>query len=188
MITRRRASIGLIILAVMGFGGCRAAEQDADAIDSSSRAPAETMTFGRNASFTVNGTLVALVDGMSSIPGENSAARTTTRYLGNEAEGDLNGDGQKDRAFWISQDAAGTGTFYYVVVALNNGQGYTTTNAFPVGDRIAPQAMQIRSEARELHVNFADRKRGKPMTTPPSEEKVLLLKVTPEGVLTGLMS
>ena len=48
--------------------------------------------------------------------------------------------------------------------------------------------MQIRSEARELHVNFLDRKRDDPMTTPPSEAKVLLLKVTPDGVLTGLMS
>lgn len=186
MITKMRATIGLIILAIVGVGGCRAAEQDADAIDSSSQPPAETTTFGRNASFTVNGTLVSLVDGVSSVAVGNSAARTETRYLGSEVEGDLNGDGQEDRAFWITQDATGSGTFYYVVVALKNGQGYTTTNAFRVGDRIAPQAMQIRSG--ELHVNFADRKRGEPMTTPPSEPKVLLLKVTPDGVLTGLMS
>ena len=184
----KRESIGLIIVAVMGIGACGAAEQDANVIDSASQPPAETTTFGPNASFTVNGTPVTLVDGVSSVPVENSAAKTTTRYLGNEATGDLNGDGQEDRAFWITQDAAGTGTFYYVVVALKNGQGYTTTNAFRVGDRIAPQSMQIRSEARELHVNFADRKRGEPMTTPPSEPSVLLLKVTPEGVLTGLMS
>ena len=187
MITKM-ATIGLVIPAIVGVGGCRAAEQDADAIDSSPQPPAETTTFGRNASFTVNGTLVSLVDGVSSVAVENSAARTETRYLGSEVEGDLNGDGQEDRAFWITQDATGSGTFYYVVVALKNGQGYTTTNAFRVGDRIAPQAMQIRSEARELHVNFADRKRGEPMTTPPSEAKVLLLKVTPDGVLTGLMS
>ena len=186
MITKMRATIGLIILAIVGAGGCRPAEQDADAIDSAPQPPAETTTFGRNASFTVNGALVSLVDGVSSVAVENSAARTETRYLGSEVEGDLNGDGQEDRAFWITQDATGSGTFYYVVVALKNGQGYTTTNAFRVGDRIAPQAMQIRSG--ELHVNFADRKRGEPMTTPPSEAKVLLLKVTPDGVLTGLMS
>ena len=184
----KRASIGLIIVAVLAIAGCRAPEQDAEAGDRSSRPPAETTTFGRNASFTVNGTLVSLVDGVSSVPMENSASTTTTRYVGNEAEGDLNGDGQEDLAFWITQDAGGTGTFYYVVVALKNGQGYTTTNAFRVGDRITPQPMRIQRDARELHVNFLNRKEGEPMTTPPSEPAVLLLKVTPEGVLTGLMS
>ena len=119
---------------------------------------------------------------------ENSSASTTTRYLGSEAEGDLNGDGLEDLAFWVTQESGGSGTFYYVVVALKRAGGYTATNAFRIGDRIAPQSMEIRTEARELHVNFADRKRGEPMTTPPSEAKVLLLKVTSDGVLAGLMS
>ncbi len=177
-----------MVVGLIGIGGCRAAERDAEAIDSSSQPPPETTALGRNASFTVNGAPVMLVDGVSSVPVGNSAATTTTRYLGSETKGDLNGDGQEDAAFWVTQDAAGSGTFYYVVVALKNGEGYRTTNAFRVGDRIAPHSIQIRSDARELHVNFADRKQGEPMTTPPSEAKVLLLKVTPDGVLTGLMS
>jgi hypothetical protein len=183
-----RESVGLIILGVIGIGGCRSPEQNAENRERVSQPPAEATTFGRNASFTVNGTLVRLVNGVSSAPMENSSAGTTTRYLGSEAEGDLNGDGLEDLAFWVTQESGGSGTFYYVVVALKNAGGYTTTNAFRIGDRIAPQNMQIRSDARELHVNFADRKRGEPMTTPPSEAKVLLLKVTPDGVLTGLMS
>ena len=48
--------------------------------------------------------------------------------------------------------------------------------------------MKIRADARELHVNFLERTRGEPMTAPPSEPKVLLLKVTPNGILEGLMS
>ena len=113
---------------------------------------------------------------------------TTTRYLGGEAQGDLNGDGLEDLAFWISQDPGGSGTFYYVVVALKHPAGYTTTNAFLVGDRIVPEGIQIRADARELHVNFVGRTRDEPMTAPPSEPSVLLLKVTPSGVLEGLMS
>jgi hypothetical protein len=144
--------------------------------------------FGRNASFTVNGALITLVNGISSAPIENSAASTTTRYLGGEAKGDLNGDGLEDFSFWVTQDAGGSGTFYYVVVALKNPSGYTTTNAFLVGDRITPESMQIRPDARELHVHFVDRKRGEPMTAPPSEAKVLLLKVKPNRELQGLMS
>mgnify|MGYP003653891645 FL=1 len=144
--------------------------------------------FGKNTSFTIEGTLTTLVNGVSSASIENSSSRTTTRYLGGEAEGDLNGDGLDDFSFWVAQDAGGSGTFYYVVVALQSPSGYTTTNAFLVGDRIAPESMQIRADARELHVNFIGRTRGDPMTAPPSEPKVLLLKVTPNGVLEGLMS
>ncbi len=187
MTTIRRDGIGLIVLGAMGIVGCRAAEQRAEDSQSVSQ-PVEITAFGRNASFTVNGTLITLVDGVASSPIENSSARTTTRYLGSEVRGDLDGDGLEDLAFWVTQDAGGTGMFHYVVVALKNGQGYTTTNAFLVGDRIAPQSLQIRSDARELHVNFAGRKRGEPMTTPPSAPMVLLLKVTPDGVLAGLMS
>lgn len=144
--------------------------------------------YGRNASFMVNGALIRLVDGVSSATIPNSSAKATTRYLGGEAEGDLNGDGLEDVAFWVTQDAGGSGTFFYVVVALKNPSGYTTTNAFLVGDRIVPEDMRIRTDARELHVNFLGRTRDEPMTAPPSQPKVLLLKVTPTGILEGLMS
>ena len=184
----RTKVLDLIILGVMGLGGCSSTGQRAEGSESSSRLPVESSMFGRNASFTVNRELITLVNGVSSTPIENSSARTTTRYLGGEAEGDLNGDGLEDFSFWVMQDAGGSGTFYYVVVALKNSSGYTTTNAFFVGDRITPESMQIHPDARELHVNFVDRKRAEPMTAPPSEARVLLLKVTPNGILEGLMN
>jgi hypothetical protein len=148
----------------------------------------EEATFdGRNVSFTVDGKFITLVNGVSETPIANSSARTTTRYFGYEAEGDLDGDGLADHAFLVTQDAGGSGTFYYVVVALKNNEGYTTTNAFFIGDRITPESIEIRSDTRDLRVYYTGRKRGEPMTTPPSEGKVLLLKVTPSGVLEGLM-
>ena len=177
----------LIILGVMALGGCISTGQRAGESECSSQLPVEASAFGRNASFTVDGTLITLVNGVSSAPEESSSARTTTRYLGGEASGDLNGDGLEDFSFWVTQDSGGSGTFYYVVVALKSPSGYTTTNAFLVGDRIAPESMQIRPDARELHVRFVGRKRGEPMTAPPSQPKVLLLKVTPNGTLEGLM-
>jgi hypothetical protein len=39
----------------------------------------------------------------------------------------------------------------------------------------------------QLNVNYAARKPGEPMTAQPSEGKVLLLKVTNDGILEGLM-
>ena len=176
----------LIILGVLALGGCRSPEQGT--AEGQQQPHVETATFGRNAPFTIDGTLITLVDGVSEAPTQTSSTRTTTRYLGPESEGDLNGDGLNDLAFWILQDAGGSGTFYYVVVALRTGTGYTTTDAFLVGDRITPQFLQVRADAQELHVNFADRKSNEPMATPPSEPKVLILETTSDGRLMGLMS
>jgi hypothetical protein len=157
-----------------------------------SQAPAVSKTpnafDARNATFVLNGTSVSLVNGISeiaSVPG--GASKTTTRYFGNEAYGDLSGDGLEDVAFLVTQDGGGSGLFYHVVVALKTADGYKTTNAFLVGDRISPQSTEIHADSRELHVNFAERKPGEPMTAQPSQGAVLLLKVTSEGVLEGLM-
>jgi hypothetical protein len=140
----------------------------------------------KNATYEIEGSSFTLIDGQSEdeiAPG--SASKITTRYFGNEATGDLDRDGREDMAYLITQEDGGSGTFFYAVVALNKEGGYKITNAFFVGDRIAPQSTNI--IAGELHVNFAERKPDEPMTAQPSLGAVLLLKVTPEGVLEGLM-
>ncbi|MFA5877158.1 MAG: hypothetical protein WC880_02215 [Candidatus Paceibacterota bacterium] len=146
-----------------------------------------TVFDGKNTHFTIEGNEVVLVQGISEVSVQGSASKTTTRYFGNEAKGDLNGDSLEDVAFLITEDLGGSGLFYYAVVALKNPTGYKTTNAFLVGDRIAPQSTEIHTDSKELHVNFAERKVGEPMTAQPSVGAVLLLKVTSEGVLEGLM-
>jgi len=152
--------------------------------------PAQDLTVfdGKNTHFTIEGNEVVLVQGVSEVSVvPDSASKTTTRYFGNESKGDLNGDGMDDVAFLITQDTGGSGLFYYVVVALKTADGYKTTNAFLVGDRIAPQTTEIHADSKELYVNFAERKEGEPMTAQPSVGVTLFLKVTPEGVLEGLM-
>ncbi len=88
------------------------------------------------------------------------------KYFGNEVRGDLNGDGDADTAFLVTQSPGGSGTFYYVVVAVKAPTGYIGTNAVLLGDRIAQQTMQI--ENSELVVNYADRALTDPMTAKPS--------------------
>jgi len=142
----------------------------------------------KNASFTIDGQMVTLINGVSEIeaaPG--SASKITTRYFGNEAKGDLTGDGLEDIAFLVTQDGGGSGLFYYAVVAIKTADGYKTTSAFLIGDRIAPQTTEIRADSRELYVNFAERNPGEPMTTQPSLGVTLFLKVTSDGILEGLM-
>lgn len=147
----------------------------------------DTTFDARNSSFTVDGQTITLVNEMSEMPIENSSAIISTRFFGHQTQGDLNGDGLEDHAFLITQSMGGSGTFYYVIAALKTNDGYKTTNAFLVGDRIEPQSVEIRSDSGELHVNYASHKQGEPMTSQPSEGKLLLLKVTPNGVLEGLM-
>lgn len=121
----------------------------------------------KNATYTIEGTAVKLMNGNAESPAApGSSTKTITQYFGNDATGDLNGDGVSDVAFILTQSSGGSGTFYYVVAALKNGNGYTGTDAVLLGDRIAPQTMQI--ENGELIVNYADRKAGEPMTARPS--------------------
>lgn len=117
--------------------------------------------------FEVEGKAIQLVKGVSEVeaaPG--SAAKVVTRYFGNESSGDLNGDGKEDVAFLIAQNSGGSGTFFYVVVALRTNAGYSGTNAMFLGDRIAPQTTSI--ENGVVVANYADRKPGEPFTTQPS--------------------
>jgi hypothetical protein len=126
--------------------------------------------------------VITLANGVSEIeaaPG--SASKIVTRYFGNEATGDLNGDGMPDVALLLTQSGAGSGTFYYVVVALRTRDGYVGTNAVLLGDRIAPQSTEIRDGG--LIVNYAERRPGDAMTTPPSVGVSKYLKVA-DGKLT----
>ena len=121
----------------------------------------------KNATYTIEGRSVTLTDGLSEVeaaPG--SASKVTTRYFGNEAGGDLNGDGTSDVAFVLTQNMGGSGTFYYAVVALQTKNGYVGTNAVLLGDRVAPQTTEVRNG--EVIANYAERRPGEPMTTRPS--------------------
>lgn len=139
-----------------------------------------------NSRFSLDGQTVTLRNGVAQVPAApGSASSITTRYLGKVARGDLTRDGREDLAYFVTREGAGSGRFTYVVAAVAGPNGYRTTNAFLVGDRIAPQSLRI--NAGELQVNFAGRGRDEPMTAPPSRDTALLLKVTPDGVLEGLM-
>jgi hypothetical protein len=121
----------------------------------------------KDATYRIEGASIALHAGVheaEAAPG--SAAKITTQIFGNEATGDLNGDSTPDAAFILTQNTGGSGTFYYVAVALKMPSGYQGTNAILLGDRIAPQTTEIKNG--QLIVNYADRKPGEPMTAQPS--------------------
>jgi hypothetical protein len=128
-----------------------------------------------NAAYTIDGSVVNLVNGSASeeaAPG--SVEMIVTKVFGQPTVGDINGDGKADAAVILVRDGGGSGTFYYAVVAINNSEENVTgsgnsalgTNAIFLGDRIAPDTMQIANGI--VTVNYADRTAGEPMSATPS--------------------
>lgn len=132
----------------------------------------------KDGTYLVNDESVTLEDGVAKepiVPG--SASVKTTRYFGNEAMGDLNGDGKADVAFILTQESGGSGIFYYIAAAIAQDDGYTGTNAVLIGDRISPQTTRI--QGGQVIVNYADRASGEPMSVMPSIGKTTYLQIDP---------
>lgn len=126
-----------------------------------------------NATYMIEGRAVAMKNGLSEVievVGDSKTAgatmKTTTRVFGEPVQGDLNGDGVADAALFIVQDTGGTGTFYYAAAALNERTGAVGTNAIFLGDRIAPQTIEIRNG--QVIANYAERGPNEPFSTQPS--------------------
>ncbi len=133
----------------------------------------------KNATYQIQFQPITLVNGKyeeTSAPGEEVQWKTVTQYFGNDAKGDLNGDEIPDIAFILTQNGGGTGTFFYVVAAIQNSAGrYIGTNGVLIGDRIAPQSTEIRDGM--LIVNYADRLADEPFSVRPSVGVSLNLKL-----------
>ncbi|MCL9971986.1 MAG: hypothetical protein NBV63_01070 [Candidatus Pacebacteria bacterium] len=139
----------------------------------------------RNGLYFISGNPVQLIDGVAQVPAApDSASMITTQYFGNEARGDFDGDGDQDIAFLITQDGGGSGIFFFLAGAINEGGTYRGTNAMLIGDRIAPQNTQIGNftdtSRQYVVVNYADRAPGEPMAQVPSVGKSLYAKYSAE--------
>lgn len=112
------------------------------------------------------------------------------RYFGNEYKTDLNNDGREDVVSLITQDPGGSGIFYYVVAAIKTDGGYIGSDGYFLGDRIAPQTIEISKNPRHKNVivvNYADRSAGEPMTTQPTISKSIYLKLDAENMMWGIV-
>ena len=146
----------------------------------------------KNTSYLIEGNSVQLIDGYSeSDVVSGSATKTITRYFGNELVTDLDGDGDDDVAFILTQETGGSGTFYYAVAALHTeNDGYVGSDGYLLGDRIAPQSTNVSPNPRHKNVvvfNYADRAQGESMSTQPSVGKSVYLKLVPESMRWGIV-
>ena len=146
----------------------------------------------KNIEYSSGGQRIKRGDGLAeteAAPG--SASKVATRYFGNELKTDLDGDGREDTAFILTQESGGSGTFFYVVAALNTERGYVGSDGYLLGDRIAPQTTEVsRNPVHKnvIVVNYADRAPGEAMTTSPSVGKSAYLKIDPALMQWGIVA
>lgn len=152
-------------------------------------APQSAAVSYKNATYIFAGKPITLVNGHaeeSAAPG--STAKIVTDYFGNEVKLDLDGDGREDIAFLLTQQTGGSGTFYYVVAALNTPSGYKGSHAVLLGDRIAPQTTELSrnpSHKNVIVVNYADRAPGESFAVQPSLGESIWLKFDLETMQFG---
>jgi len=131
-----------------------------------------------NATYAIEGTSYTLKDGkleQEIMPG--SATKIKIVAWGKPAVGDLNNDGFDDAALLLVRDTGGSGTFFYVAVALKDPRTEQAIgiNAVLLGDRVAPQNISVYQGRVEL--NYADRYPWEPFSIQPSVGKTKVLMV-----------
>ncbi len=145
----------------------------------------------KDAEYMIDGQRVRLRDGVAEMPtSPGSASVLVTRYFGNELETDLDGDGDTDVVFLLTQEGGGSGTFFYAVAALKTERGYVGSDGYLLGDRIAPQSTNLSQNPRHVRVvvvNYADRPTDAPMTERPSVGKSAYLKLDAERMQWGIV-
>ena len=122
-----------------------------------------------DATYLIAGQKVKLTNGAieKDIPfNATSSMKITVKAFNEPTYMDLNGDGVKDAIFFLYEQLGGTGTFFYVVAAVNEGGTYKGLNAIYLGDRIAPQT--INASNGKAAINYATVKDSDPMTAKPS--------------------
>lgn len=145
----------------------------------------------KNSTYTIEGTNITLTEGVAeTLQATGSASKVTTRYFGNDLVVDLNNDGKDDKVFLVTQETGGSGVFYYTVAALKTDRGYVGSDGYFLGDRIAPQTIETSTNPRHKNVvvvNYAERAKGDPMTTPPSVGKSVYLKLDEASMKWGIV-
>ena len=103
---------------------------------------------------------ITFKNGVSEITDEGADTNTVIRFFGEPVF-----NGQNEAYFYVTQNSEGSGTFFYAAGAHKVNGKWLGTNAIFLGDRIAPQNINIINNVANF--NFADRIKGQPFSSPP---------------------
>lgn len=133
-----------------------------------------------NASFSIEQRKIVLINGLA----EQSAmsdpdSKIISQVWGSAKVADLNADGQQDAVLILTQNTGGSGTYYYLVVAMREGNNYQGSAGLWLGDRIQAQDIQI--EDNRITVKFLDRLLSEPYSNMPTIPKEKLIVYDPKA-------
>jgi hypothetical protein len=117
----------------------------------------------------VDGEEITLHDGRferASTPG--SATQDTYMLWGEAVRGDANADGAEDALLWLTYSGGGSGTFYYLGVAVWDNVGYRGSNTIPLADRIVPVSLDIWYDV--VRVTYRTHAEGQSLAESPTKE------------------
>lgn len=171
----KKIILGVMILGILAYSGyCYLID----------RTPREIFD-PLNTIYVLDGEAITLIDGREEkevIP--ESAIKSITIAWNKVVRADLNNDGAADAALVLMHNSGGSGTFFYVVAALNGKTGKAVgTNAVFLGDRIFMENISVSGGL--IIVDYLDRGRGEPMVAEPII-KVKRSFAVKEGVLKKL--
>ena len=129
-----------------------------------------------NGTYLIENEWVRIADGRAeteTAPGASS--KTVTTLFAQPVYGDLDGNGEADAALLLIRKGGGSGSFFYVSSTLNVDGAYQGTNSVFLGDRIAPQNIEIRSG--RIIVLYKDRRPDEAMVATPSVSKTKRLRL-----------
>jgi len=131
----------------------------------------------KNLIVTIGEQSFTLVDGIAEkeiAPGSTE----TVRVVGEGVSGDIDGDGKPEAALLLADDPGGSGTFYYAVLAVNEGKSWRATNTLPLGDRIKPEGIDFTNG--QFVYRFLERNPDEPMSAPPTVENAVPVRLDAE--------
>jgi hypothetical protein len=118
-----------------------------------------------NHRYRIENETVVLRHGCSHKPIEGSAASIITEVARPPLYVDMNDDGLNDAVLILMQQTGGSGTFYYLAVALGGVASGPVVQSYFLGDRIKVE--QLSSVDDEIIIDYLDRTKGQPMSVRP---------------------
>ena len=136
---------------------------DSQAEQSSAQAPADPA----NAGYYIDGIVYTLVNGELEQAIEDSTTVNKFKLLDFKAVGDINKDGTDDVAVVLTNDAGGSGTFYYLAI-FTSGSSPVIENTSYLGDRIVVKDITFTNN--QFQVKYLDRDSESDMASDPTIE------------------
>jgi uncharacterized lipoprotein len=161
--------LSFILISVFFLSACSKNNDENVLIDNNQKESEEVKKATRveDATYIIDGVSYQLNNGeveISEVP--DSASKTKVKIFSSDKISDINKDGEDDYVVILTQDPGGSGTFYFVSLALSSDNGFSGTNSILLGDRIAPQ--NVNTKEGQIVVNYAIRYPGDSFDVKPS--------------------